>query len=285
MSLSQNWKNLMLSMKSTSAAAVRDKSKHRKPLKGRVSKATGGRAKDQKSVLLGKTTTGPFRSAKLDSNLDRSNTNQLESTGDETLVEGVSKRSGKGSTDIGRYVAIDCEFVGVGPEGKEHALARVSIVNYHGNVVMDEYVRPKERVVDWRTKVSGIKPSDMVNAIPFELAQERCAKIIKDRVLVGHDLRHDLDALLLSHPRSMIRDTALHVPYRRKYSKGRKPSLKKLASEILKRNIQMGQHSSVEDARVTMLLYKNEKKEFERLNHHYIVKDLRKAASTESVVT
>ena len=283
MSLSQNWKNLMLSMKSTSAAPISGKVKHRDSLKGRVSKTTEGRARDQKGPLLGKTARRT-RNNRLDSNLDHSDAKQTEPTGD-TLAETGSKRSGKGSTDIGRYVAIDCEFVGVGPEGKEHALARVSIVNYHGNVVMDEYVRPKERVVDWRTKVSGIKPSDMANAIPFELAQERCAKIIKDRVLVGHDLRHDLDALLLSHPRSMIRDTALHVPYRKRYSKGRKPSLKKLASEILKRNIQMGQHSSVEDARVTMLLYKHEKKEFERLNHHYTTKDLRKAVSTESIMT
>ena len=60
-------------------------------------------------------------------------------------------------------------MVGVGPEGKEDALARVSIVNYHGHVVFDVFVIPKERVTDWRTKYSGIRPSNVRNphGIPF----------------------------------------------------------------------------------------------------------------------
>lgn len=58
----------------------------------------------------------------------------------------------------GRYLAIDCEMVGVGPGGQENALARVSIVNYYGTVILDEFVRPKEAVTDYRTFVSGITP-------------------------------------------------------------------------------------------------------------------------------
>ena len=54
-------------------------------------------------------------------------------------------------------------MVGVGLDGSENALARVSIVNYHGAVVMDEFVRPRERVVDYRTQYSGVRPSDMEN--------------------------------------------------------------------------------------------------------------------------
>lgn len=34
-------------------------------------------------------------------------------------------------------------------------------VNTWGNVVYDEYVRPIERVVDFRTKISGIHPSHL----------------------------------------------------------------------------------------------------------------------------
>ena len=33
---------------------------------------------------------------------------------------------------VGRYLALDCEMVGVGPEGREDALARVSLVNFDG---------------------------------------------------------------------------------------------------------------------------------------------------------
>lgn len=63
----------------------------------------------------------------------------------------------------GRYVALDCEMVGVGIEGKESSLARVSLVNYHGVVLLDEIVRQRERVVDYRTEWSGIRPGDMVH--------------------------------------------------------------------------------------------------------------------------
>ena len=64
-------------------------------------------------------------------------------------------------------------MVGVGPNGKESVLARVSIVNYHGAVQMDEYVRPKERVVDYRTEFSGIRPKDLANGASPYFLQKR----------------------------------------------------------------------------------------------------------------
>ncbi|CAI4052594.1 hypothetical protein SUVZ_15G0750 [Saccharomyces uvarum] len=172
------------------------------------------------------------------------------------------------SKAIGKYIAMDCEFVGVGPEGEESALARISIVNYFGHVVLDEFVKPREKVVEWRTWVSGIKPEHMRNAITFKDAQKRTADILEGRILVGHALKHDLEALMLSHPKAMLRDTSRHLPFRQVYAKGKTPSLKKLTKEVLKIVIQEGEHSSVEDARATMLLYKKEKKEFEKIHRN-----------------
>lgn len=172
------------------------------------------------------------------------------------------------SKEIGKYIAMDCEFVGVGPEGKESALARISIVNYFGHVVFDEFVKPREKVVEWRTWVSGIKPEHMKNAITFKEAQEKTADILEGRILVGHALKHDLEALMLSHPKSLLRDTSRHLPFRKLYAKGKTPSLKKLTKEVLKISIQEGEHSSVEDARATMLLYKKEKTEFEKIHRN-----------------
>jgi RNA exonuclease 4 len=62
----------------------------------------------------------------------------------------------------GKYLALDCEMVGVGIDGSESSLARVSLVNYHGVVIFDEFVRQRERVVDYRTFVSGVRASDML---------------------------------------------------------------------------------------------------------------------------
>ena len=54
-------------------------------------------------------------------------------------------------------------MVGVGPEGVESTLARVSIVNYHGSTILDRFVRPRERVTDYRTWVSGVREEDLRN--------------------------------------------------------------------------------------------------------------------------
>ena len=61
----------------------------------------------------------------------------------------------------GKYVALDCEMVGVGPEpDRDSALARVSLVNFHGHQIYDSYVQVprKIQVTDYRTAVSGIEP-------------------------------------------------------------------------------------------------------------------------------
>ncbi|CAH2352394.1 RNA exonuclease 4 [[Candida] railenensis] len=163
----------------------------------------------------------------------------------------------------GKYIAMDCEFVGVGFEGKESALARVSIVNFYGHVLLDTFVKPKEKVVDWRTWVSGVTPKHMNSAITFEEAQTRSNDILKDRVLVGHAIHHDLDALFLSHPKYMIRDTSTFQPFKQ-IAAGRTPSLKKLSLHFLKIDIQGAEHSSVEDARATMLLFRLYRKQFEQ---------------------
>ncbi|KAF3926598.1 hypothetical protein AA313_de0206403 [Arthrobotrys entomopaga] len=169
------------------------------------------------------------------------------------------------ASEAGRYIAIDCEMVGVGPQGHEQsALARVSLVNYNGHCVLDTFVKPKERVTDWRTWVSGVSAKDMAKAISLEEAQRRVHEIIDGKILIGHAIHNDLDAMFLSHPKRDIRDTSRHPPFR-KIAKQKNPGLKRLAKEVLGVDIQGSAHSSVEDARVTMLLYKKEKKEFEKL--------------------
>lgn len=194
----------------------------------------------------------------------KSNQVKLESAGLSNGKDGsMNKALSVKKQEVGKYVAIDCEFVGVGPEGIQSELARVSIVNFHGHTVYDEFVKPREKVTDWRTFVSGIRPSDMKNAITFKQAQEDVAKILKNKILVGHAVHHDLEALYLTHPKRAIRDTSKHTPFKQKYSMGKTPGLKKLALEILGLDIQSGEHSSVEDAKATMLIFKSDKKGFE----------------------
>jgi RNA exonuclease 4 len=164
--------------------------------------------------------------------------------------------------EIGKYVGIDCEMVGVGGDEDRSVLARVSIVNFHGTQVYDSFVRPKEFVTDWRTHVSGVSPKDMAMARSFEEVQADVAAILKERLIVGHAIKNDLDALMLGHPKKDIRDTSKFSGFR-KYSAGKTPSLKKLAKEVLGVDIQGGEHSSIEDARATMLLFRRYKSAFD----------------------
>lgn len=162
--------------------------------------------------------------------------------------------------EVGKYVGLDCEMVGVG--GHDSALARVSMVDFHGRQVYDSFVRPKERVTDWRTAITGITPKHMASARDFDDVQKEVAELIHGRILVGHDIRHDLTVLMLTHPGTHIRDTARFSGFKQ-YGHGPKPALRVLAKKILDVDIQNGHHSSIEDARVAMLLFRKRKSEFD----------------------
>lgn len=79
-----------------------------------------------------------------------------------------------------KMVALDCEMVGTGPKGHTSSLARCSIVSYSGDVLYDEYIRPPCKIVDYRTKWSGIKKEHMVNATPFKAARKEVMGVGKE---------------------------------------------------------------------------------------------------------
>lgn len=160
--------------------------------------------------------------------------------------------------EVGKYIAIDCEMVGIGPTKLDHMLARVSCVDFHGKQVYDSFVIPREPVTDYRTAITGITASTLraPAARPFEEVQATVADLLKGRILVGHDVRHDLAVLELTHSTPQIRDTARHSSFRR-FGHGPKPALRVLARQVLGLDdFQKGKHSSVEDARVAMLLFR-----------------------------
>ncbi|XP_069097899.1 RNA exonuclease 4 [Pleurodeles waltl] len=161
-----------------------------------------------------------------------------------------------------KAVAIDCEMVGVGPEGEDSIVARVSIVNHFGKCIYDKYVKPTEKVTDYRTAVSGIRPDDIKNGVSFKDVQRDVASIIEGRILVGHALHNDLKILFLDHPRKKIRDTQRYKPFKQEVKSGR-PSLKLLCSKLLNVKVQSSEHSSVQDAQAAMRLYTLHKKQWE----------------------
>jgi RNA exonuclease 4 len=160
-----------------------------------------------------------------------------------------------------KYVALDCEMVGIGSNGKQSALARVSLTDWHGEVVMDTFVQVPSRVTDFRTFVSGVTPKDISSraAMNVQECRQQVSDVLKDKVLVGHALKNDLHALLLTHPKHNIRDTAKYRPFQRvRNGKWRPRKLRDLVQEHLGKSIQVSgeSHDSTEDARSTMELFK-----------------------------
>ena len=82
----------------------------------------------------------------------------------------LEKASGSKIRKPEQYVGLDCEMVGLGDNGKKSALARACLVDYDGNVIYDNFVRPKGFVTDFRTKYSGVRKKDLRKgeAISFE---------------------------------------------------------------------------------------------------------------------
>ncbi|PFH31878.1 suppressor of mitotic defects protein [Besnoitia besnoiti] len=154
-------------------------------------------------------------------------------------------------------VSLDCEMVGCGLDGSISALARVSICNAHGDVLLDEIVKPDMRITDFRQHVTGLSWAIIRDrGISFEAARTLVTDLIRGKVLVGHALQHDLQVLALDHPVHMIRDTSKYKPLRPAgMSRNAVPSLRRLAESWLNREIQTGAHSSVEDCRAAMDLY------------------------------
>jgi len=163
----------------------------------------------------------------------------------------------KGSITAGRVIlAMDCEMCRV--EGGEMALTRISLIEWDGTVLMDEFVKPNKLIIDYLTPYSGITPAKLKNiTTTLRDIQVRLLKeITPHHILIGHSLNSDLLALKLTHP--FVIDTSILYPHPR--GPPMKSSLKWLAQKYLSREIQKGHgtmgHDSIEDARACLDLVK-----------------------------
>ena len=171
------------------------------------------------------------------------------------------------------YFAVDCEMVGVGMGGLDSALARVSIVNWNNEIVLDTYVKVEQEVTDYRTFVSGIRPEHIASksAMSLREVQAIVSNILNGKILIGHALDNDLNVMGLQHPWCDIRDTAQYTPFMRTITKENNEKiscprkLKDLVWEKFNKHIQvMGKaHSPVEDSIAAMDLYKSARNEWE----------------------
>lgn len=173
----------------------------------------------------------------------------------------------------GKLVAFDAEFVSVQEEESthlesgskmilretRHAVGRISIIDCETRqVLVDDHVLPRERVVDYLTRFSGIVPEDLDptkthhNLISTRGAYLKLRYLMEQGcIFVGHGLRQDFATVNLVVPPHQILDTVeiYHQPGMRYIS------LRFLTNYVLGRDMQQDVHDSVEDALAAFELY------------------------------
>ncbi len=163
------------------------------------------------------------------------------------------------------YISVDCEMVEI--TGNRSGLAKCTILDYEGQILFDEYVRPSEQILNYRTRWSGIRSLHMKKAIPHKDAVSRIRAIIDGSIVIGHDLIHDFLAIGIPYPVNRTRDTAIFTPLRQVAGlcTRQRPSLRNLSAALLGRQIQHGPHCSVEDAKAALDIYRKYEQAWE--NH------------------
>ncbi|XP_031567176.1 RNA exonuclease 4-like isoform X1 [Actinia tenebrosa] len=265
--VSSNWIALQKLLSKENPAKDKAPSSLRLKHKGQKSKTTALKRKEQDEKLKNKNLDRDEDEIWFDDvdaeDIERASGRKIHNASKETVCTSKKDLAVGGFEGLTKRIAMDCEFVGVGRDGKRNMLAHVSVVNSHGCTVYDEYVAPRETVTDYRTAVSGVRSSDLKNAPDFKTVQKEVADMLKGRILIGHAIKNDLQVLFLDHPKKDIRDTAKYKPFH-KIAKSQYPSLKKLSQEILHARIQEGEHSSVQDAQAAMRLYILHKRQWEK---------------------
>ncbi|KAL2021290.1 hypothetical protein VTK56DRAFT_7369 [Thermocarpiscus australiensis] len=175
-------------------------------------------------------------------------------------------------------VALDTEFVSLkqpeiqmNSDGERetirpmsHALARVSVVRgqgeNEGTAFIDDYIAIREPVVDYLTLYSGITASDLDprtskhNLVSLKTAYKKLWVLLNlGCKFLGHGLRQDFRVINIQVPRAQVIDT-IDLFYLK--SRLRKLSLAFLAWYLLKEDIQLETHDSIEDARTALKLYR-----------------------------
>ncbi|KDN49423.1 hypothetical protein RSAG8_02125, partial [Rhizoctonia solani AG-8 WAC10335] len=157
-----------------------------------------------------------------------------------------------------RYRGLSCLAVGAGAGGSINMLARVTIVDYWGNVMLESFVRPTEPVVDYRTAQHRITEKELSGpqALPFDVVQAKVTNLISGYIVVGHSLWNDLSVLGISHLAINTRDTALYLPFRDTLNMQTAPGLPRLVLILMERHIQCSSPDSAENARACMDLFR-----------------------------
>ncbi|KAH0529417.1 hypothetical protein TsFJ059_004166 [Trichoderma semiorbis] len=189
------------------------------------------------------------------------------------LLDPATERPGPST-----IVALDTEFVAVrqpeiemNSDGERetirpivYALARASVVRgqgeHEGVPFIDDYISISEPIVDYLTSYSGITEDDLNprttkhSLLPHKVVYKKLWILLNlGCKFLGHGLKQDFRVINIHVPKAQIVDTIDRFYLK---SRLRKLSLAFLAWYLLKEDIQLETHDSIEDSRTALKLYK-----------------------------
>lgn len=177
-----------------------------------------------------------------------------------------------GGVGGGQALALGCKMVGAGSDGSLDVCARVCVIDEQENILFETFVKPLLPVTHYRYETTGIRPEHLRDGASMIMtvknAQRRVEELLlngeqpwkvrssrgRARLLVGHGLDHDLDALGMDYPAYLKRDTATYPPLMKtsRFSN----SLRFLTARYLGYEIQTGHQHPFEDCVAAMRLYR-----------------------------
>ena len=145
-----------------------------------------------------------------------------------------------------------------------YALARASVVRgqgeHEGSPFIDDYIAIREPIVDYLTSYSGIRQEDLDpriskhSLLPLKTAYKKLWILLNlGCKFLGHGLKQDFRVINIHVPKTQVIDT-IDLFFLK--SRLRKLSLAFLAWYLLKEDIQMETHDSIEDSRTALKLYR-----------------------------
>jgi PAB-dependent poly(A)-specific ribonuclease subunit 2 len=145
-----------------------------------------------------------------------------------------------------------------------YALARASVVRGQGEdegvPFIDDYISIREPIVDYLTSYSGITANDLNphttthSLLPLKVVYKKLWILLNlGCKFLGHGLKQDFRVINIHVPKTQIIDT-IDLFFLK--TRLRRLSLAFLAWYLLKEDIQMETHDSIEDSRTALQLYR-----------------------------